>query len=143
LRPRHPLTRLAGVILRLPRYLKLAQALMREQSIAPRRKAALVAGFGYAILPFDLLPGIIPIIGQLDDLAALLLGLRHALKGCPDDLARAHVREAGLSQTALNADLASVRVAGIWLGIKGAKFGARVLGAPLRLLARLTRRTSV
>jgi uncharacterized membrane protein YkvA (DUF1232 family) len=135
-RLRHPLVRLAGTAARLPRYLNLAQALARDPALSRKRKAALAVGIGYAVSPVDLIPGIIPVVGQLDDLAALLLGIRHALKGCSAEEAQAHLARAGLSRTALDADLRTVGVAGVWLVTRTASLGMRALAAPLRLLAR-------
>lgn len=137
---RHPLVRLAGTVARLPHYLNLAQALARDPVVPKRHKAALAAGIGYAVLPLDLLPGIIPLIGQLDDLGALLLGLRQALAGCPPAVAAAHLRRAGLSDSALDADLRTVAVATVWLVAGAAGLAARVVRAPLRLLGRVARR---
>lgn len=133
-RRRHPLVRLAGTVARLPRYLNLAQGLAREPAVAAQHKAALGLGIGYAVLPFDLIPGIIPVVGQLDDLAALLLGIRHTLRACPDDVAAAHLERVGLKATALDDDLRTVAVATVWLASSAASLGARAARAPLRLL---------
>ena len=134
-RRRHPLVRLAGTVARLPRYLYLAQALVRDPAVSVQRKSALAAGLGYAVLPFDILPGIIPIVGQLDDLGALLLGIRQALRGLAPEAATAHLAQAGLAAGALDADLRIVGVAGVWLVAQAAGLARRVVGAPLRLLA--------
>jgi uncharacterized membrane protein YkvA (DUF1232 family) len=136
-RLRHPLIRLAGTVARLPRYLKLAQGLARESAVAPRHKAALGLGIGYAVLPFDLLPGVIPVVGQLDDLAALLLGIRHTLRACPPDVAAAHLARAGLKATALDDDLRVVAVATVWLVSSAGSLSLRAARAPGRLLARV------
>lgn len=133
----HPLARLGGTVARLPRYLKLANGLARDPAVPALRKTALLGGIGYAVLPFDLLPGIIPIIGQLDDLAALLLGLRAALEGCPPEAARMHLTRVGLSETAVDADLQTVREAAAWLLKGGIILGLRGALASRRLLARL------
>ena len=130
----HPLVKLAGTAARLPRYLKLANGLARDGSVSPARKAALVGGLGYALLPFDLIPGIIPIVGQLDDLAALLLGIRCALDGCPPEIAQAHLVRVGLSETAIGADLRTVQNAATWLAQGAARVGLRGMLAPFRLL---------
>src|SRR5215212_106592 len=136
-RLRHPLIRLAGTVARLPRYLKLAQGLAREPAVAARHKTALGLGIGYAVLPFDLLPGVIPVVGQLDDLAALLLGIRHTLRACPPDVAAAHLARAGLKATALDDDLRVVAVATVWLVSSAGSRGLRAARAPGRLLARI------
>lgn len=142
-RSNHPMVKLAGTVARLPRYLKLAHALAKDSTIPPWRKAALAVGIGYAVLPFDLLPGVIPIAGQLDDLAALLLGIRQALRGCSAEAAQAHVARAGLTEAALDADLVVVRQTGVWLVKQGALLGVRAVTAPFRLLARLNRNSRV
>jgi len=126
--------RLAGTVARLPRYLNLAQALIRDPALPRQRKVALAAGMGYTFLPVDLIPGVIPVLGQLDDLGALLLALRHALRACPADVATAHLARAGLSATALDADLRTVAVAGVWLVGGTASLGRRVLAMPFRWL---------
>ena len=78
---RNPVARLAETLGRVPRYLVLARSLAGDPSISRWRKAALAAGIVYLASPIDLVPGIIPVAGQLDDLAAALLGLRTALAG--------------------------------------------------------------
>ncbi len=139
-RHRHPLIRLAGTVARLPRYLNLAQALARDPAVGTRHKAALGLGIGYAVLPFDLIPGVIPVVGQLDDLAALLLGIRHTLRTCPPDVADAHLARVGLKASALDEDLRTVAVATVWLASGAASLGARAARAPLRLLGRVVGR---
>ena len=138
-RRHHPLVRLAGTVARLPRYLYLAQALARDPAVSVRRKSALALGIGYAVLPFDLLPGILPVVGQLDDLAALLLGIRQALNGLAPEAATAHLARAGLAPSALDTDMRIVGVATVWLGARTASLAMRVARAPLGVLARLPR----
>ena len=133
-----PLRQLGGTVGRLPRYLNLAQALMRDPAVSGRRKAALGAGLAYAVSPVDLVPGIIPVVGQLDDLTALLLGIRTALHGCPPASADAHLSRVGLSPTALDQDLAIVRRAAFWLATEGARLTARTLTGAFHLLQRPT-----
>lgn len=137
----HPLVKLAGTTARLPRYLKLAHGLAREPSVTGARKTVLVGGIGYAVLPFDLLPGIIPVVGQLDDLAALLLGIRTALRGCSAEVSQAHLERVGLSDTAIDADLENVRNAAAWLVKGGAQLGIQGARAPFQLLGKLRSRT--
>ena len=138
-RTHHPLVRLAGAAARLPRYLNLARGLAGDPAVPVWRKAALAGGIAYAISPVDLVPGIIPVVGQLDDLAALLLALRVALAGCPPPAAAAHLTEVGLSDTALNADLVTVRAVGGWLAGGALSLAWRGATLPLRLLARAVR----
>jgi uncharacterized membrane protein YkvA (DUF1232 family) len=138
-RRRHPIARLAGVLARLPRYLNLAQGMVRDPSVPAAGKAALAGGIGYVFSPLDLIPGIIPVLGQLDDLAALLLGLRLALNLSPAETAQAHMDRVGLNRAALDADLRTVAVASVWVVQKTASLGARILGGPLRLITQVAR----
>jgi uncharacterized membrane protein YkvA (DUF1232 family) len=130
--PSHPVARLAGVLTRLPRYLNLAQRLARDGELAAARKVALAAGIAYVVSPVDLVPGIIPVLGQLDDLAALLLGLRQALNGCSPESRAEHLEHAGLSESALDADIHTIAVVTMWLGVSAARLGARALALPVR-----------
>ena len=92
------------------------------------------------------MPGLIPVAGQLDDLAAVLLGLRVALRGCTPDAAAAHLEAAGLAEGDIGRDLAIVRGAGAWLARRAAsatirvgKVSAKVLGKAGRLAFRVGR----
>jgi uncharacterized membrane protein YkvA (DUF1232 family) len=126
--------RLAGTVGRLPRYIRLGRVLFDEPAIPRRRKVGLAAGIGYAILPFDLLPGIIPVVGQLDDLGALLLGLRHTLRGCPPEIARRHLEDAGLTHQVLDDDLRTVGVATVWIGQKALVAGKAIARGAARFM---------
>ena len=123
--------RFVGVVTRVPRYMRLGWLLLREPRIPTRGKAALAGALGYAISPIDPLPGFIPIIGQLDDLAILLLGLRSALASAPPEVAHAHLAAAGLSFGTLDRDLTTVRATGVWLAERGGAQASRAANAAL------------
>jgi uncharacterized membrane protein YkvA (DUF1232 family) len=136
----HPLWRLAGTMSRLPRYLVLARALFADDAVPTGRKALLGVALAYTISPIDLVPGIIPVAGQLDDLAVLLLGLRHALSGCPPETAERHLASAGLTAGAVADDLQTVQESASWLLGQTAAWGMRAVSGGLRALAGATRR---
>jgi uncharacterized membrane protein YkvA (DUF1232 family) len=104
------------------------------------RKAVLGAALAYTISPIDLVPGIIPIAGQLDDLAVLLLGVRQALAGCPPQVAATYLDGAGLSAALVEEDLQAVQGAATWLVGQTAAWGMRAVAGGLRALAGLSRR---
>ena len=55
----------------------------------PREHKLLILGtLGYFILPFDLIPDFIPVVGYGDDLAALAAAVRQVLKYIDDDVKR-------------------------------------------------------
>ncbi len=44
----------------------------------------------YVVSPIDLVPDLIPGLGQVDDIAAIWLGLRYFLSSCPSDIVDEH-----------------------------------------------------
>ena len=119
-------------IARIPRYVALARSLLADPGLSKPRKIALVAGLAYLASPIDLVPGIIPVAGQLDDLAAVLVAIRTALGGLPAEQADAHLAKAGLSVMALAADIANVRAATAWTVRTTAATVVRVASAAAR-----------
>ena len=136
---RHPVARLTEILGRLPRYLVLARALAGDPALAKWRKAALAASVVYLASPIDFVPGLIPVAGQLDDLAAVLLGLRVALGGLSAEAAAAHLAAAGLDEASIGRDLAIVRGAAGWLARRTASAAATVGRASVRAAAGATR----
>ena len=134
----HPLAGFGSTLKRLPRYLVLARGLVGDRRLSRWRKAALGAGIAYLASPIDLVPGLIPVVGQLDDLAAVLLALRFALRGLPGPAAEAQLAEAGLSRAILDEDLANVRRAGGWV----ARRAATVSGAAAKTTGRVAIRVA-
>ena len=65
---------------RIPRYVFLGTNLVRDDRVPARVKATIAVGGVYVVSPIDLVPGIIPVAGQLDDLVVLLLALRTAIR---------------------------------------------------------------
>ncbi len=71
----------------------------------------------YAFSPIDLIPDVIPILGYLDDLVLLPLGIALAVKLMPDAVwaeARERARSGAQSRKPVNW-LAAVVVVGLWL----------------------------
>ena len=62
---------------------RLAIRLMREPAVPLLAKAVPVLAGMYLIWPLDFLPDLMPFLGQLDDLAALLVGLEAFVALCP------------------------------------------------------------
>jgi uncharacterized membrane protein YkvA (DUF1232 family) len=117
--------RFVGVVARVPRYVRLGWLLMNDQTVSARGKAALGAGLAYAISPIDPVPGFIPVLGHLDDLAVLLLAVRLALKSAPTEVADRHLAEAGLSWQTLERDLVTIRATTIWVTRRGGALALR------------------
>jgi hypothetical protein len=73
------------------------------------------------------------VLGQLDNLGALLLGLRHTLRGCPPEIADRHLAATGLTRQTLDDDLRTVGVSAMWLGKKAVQGGRVILSGAARL----------
>jgi uncharacterized membrane protein YkvA (DUF1232 family) len=136
---RKVVARFVGVVARVPRYLKLGWLLMNDPTVSGRGKAALGGGLAYAISPIDPVPGFIPVLGQLDDLAVLLLAVRLALRSAPTEVADRHLAEAGLSWETVERDLVTLRATAIWVAGRG---GALALRAAKSLVAMATGKVS-
>jgi uncharacterized membrane protein YkvA (DUF1232 family) len=93
---------------RLPKYLSLAKALLTDPGVPGKSKALLGIGGAYALSPIDLVPGIIPVAGQLDDAYVLLYGLKKCLGSLPEAMATSHLERAGVSAQDIDDDLALV-----------------------------------
>src|SRR4051812_14922549 len=100
---------------RLPSYLKLVANMARDPEVPMPAKSALAVGAVYTISPVDLIPGIIPVAGQLDDMVVLLLAIRTAVRACPPEVATRHLERAGLGKDVFDEDMAAVKDAAIWL----------------------------
>ena len=101
-------------VTRLPMYARLGADLARDPDVPATAKASLVAAGAYAISPIDLVPGIIPIAGQMDDLA-----LTHPYSICrrmtPKEVVYPHLERAGITTQQIDDDLKAVRDTTIWL----------------------------
>lgn len=65
--------------------------LIRDSRVSPLLRFGLPALVGaYLLLPIDVIPDFIPGMGQLDDLAALWLGLQYFISACPPDVVAEH-----------------------------------------------------
>jgi uncharacterized membrane protein YkvA (DUF1232 family) len=133
-----PLARFWEAVRRLPRYLKLAANLARDPNVSKRVKALVGAGGAYAISPIDLVPGIIPVAGQIDDVLVLLLALRAAIRLCPEELAAAHLERAGLQLSDFGRDIAATKDAAIWVAKRGARASGKLAMRGARRAGTLT-----
>ncbi len=73
--------------------LDLAKALMRDSRIPFGLRAMPFLLVMYLALPFDLVPDFVPVLGQLDDIVVILVGLGMMSRFAPLDLLERHVAE--------------------------------------------------
>jgi uncharacterized membrane protein YkvA (DUF1232 family) len=121
--PRHEAFALIG---RLPAYARLAWRLGRDPQLSPARRGAVLAAAAYLVSPIDVVPGIIPLVGQLDDLLVVLLALRIALSGLPVERRLAHLEASGMTEADLAADIDTLGLVAAWLARRAAHLGLEV-----------------
>lgn len=97
------------VVKRLPGYLRLAAALARDPRVPRRSKGILLVAGAYTVSPIDLVPGVIPVAGQVDDLYVLLTGLQQAIRSAPHGVVEEHLERTGVDRADIDADLATIR----------------------------------
>lgn len=101
--------RLARLIWKLPTYARVVWGLVRDPRTPLPLKALLVAGLAYVIVPLDLIPDAVPILGQADDLTVLLLVLDLFLANAPRGVREEHAERARNGTADLDRDLARLR----------------------------------
>jgi hypothetical protein len=87
-----------------------------------------LAAAAYLASPIDAIPGVIPVVGQVDDLAVVLLALRAALRALDPATRERQLQSAGLAPDDLDRDLGTLGVIAAWLARRGVAIGRR-LGA--------------
>lgn len=86
---------------RLATYLIALWKLFKHPQTPPLAKWVAVAVLAYAVSPVDLIPDFIPVLGQLDDLVIVPMGLALVVRLTPKPLWEARLREAELSREKL------------------------------------------
>jgi len=76
----------------LPSFLKLFFRLAKDPRVPSGAKLLLAGIVAYLLLPTDLMPDFLPVMGQLDDLAVVLGGLKLFLRLCPAEVVQQHVQ---------------------------------------------------
>lgn len=66
----------------------LVGRLARDPRVPRWRKLLLLVLVGYLALPFDLVPDVIPVVGQLDDVLLVALAVRGLVRGGGEPLLR-------------------------------------------------------
>ncbi|HLY35648.1 MAG TPA: YkvA family protein [Candidatus Limnocylindria bacterium] len=101
--------RLAQLVWKLPTYARLIWGIVRDPRTPLPLKALLGAGLAYLVMPFDLIPDAIPIIGQADDLTVLLIVLDLFVANAPEPVRREHLERARNGTARLDEDLGRLR----------------------------------
>jgi uncharacterized membrane protein YkvA (DUF1232 family) len=108
--------RLTRLVFKLPTYARVVWGIMRDPRTPIGLKGMLAAALAYVVFPVDLIPDVIPILGQADDLTVLLLVLDLFIQNAPAEVRAEHTSRARNGTADLDRDLARLR------GLMGDRF---------------------
>lgn len=101
-----PVTDNVGAVTQFVRTLRLVWRLLNDPRVPGLSKLIIPGAIAYVLSPIDLIPDMILGLGQLDDVAIVMLGIALFIELCPRKIVEAHRRaiaaEAGTSVTSDN-----------------------------------------
>jgi uncharacterized membrane protein YkvA (DUF1232 family) len=128
----------------MPVYARLMYMLYSDPAVSKRRKVHLSVGLLYAVSPIDSVPGIIPVVGQSDDIAIALSALVGALKRIPPERRDNYLSRTGLSMEVIERDLDAAKTVMLYIATRpleyagrGIRWTARKVGRVLSACGRL------
>jgi uncharacterized membrane protein YkvA (DUF1232 family) len=74
---------------------RLAWRLFWDQRVPLWTKLIPPVALGYVLFPLDIIPDVVPGLGQLDDVAVLLIGVKLFIELSPPDVVHEHLRALG------------------------------------------------
>jgi uncharacterized membrane protein YkvA (DUF1232 family) len=80
------------LLIHLPSFVKLFSRLIKDPRVSASPKLVVAGILAYVILPTDLLPDFLVGIGQMDDLAVIIGGLKLFLNLCPSEVVQEHLK---------------------------------------------------
>ena len=101
--------RMGRMVIKLPTYARVVWGIVRDPRTPVGLKGLLLAALAYVVLPVDLIPDAIPILGQADDLTVLLLVLDLFIQNAPPEVRAEHTARAKSGTADLDQDLAKLR----------------------------------
>jgi uncharacterized membrane protein YkvA (DUF1232 family) len=101
--------RMGRLVIKLPTYARVVWGIVRDPRTPLGLKGLLLAALAYVVMPVDLIPDAIPILGQADDLTVLLLVLDMFIQNAPPEVRAEHTTRAKNGTADLDQDLAKLR----------------------------------
>jgi uncharacterized membrane protein YkvA (DUF1232 family) len=83
-------SRMKNLLLFVPNTILLCGRLMTDSRVPRTEKALLAGAIVYAIIPFDLIPDMIPFVGQIDDAYLIALTLLRLMDRTDERILREH-----------------------------------------------------
>lgn len=93
------------LVKQLPAYARLAWDLLRDPRVPAQQKLILGGVAAYLLVPLDIIPDFIPGLGQVDDVAIVLLGLRWFIRSAPEDVVSEHLAKIAKNEDDMTRDL--------------------------------------
>lgn len=87
----------------------------RDPRVPWHVKACAVAVAGYALSPIDLIPDFIPVLGYLDDIVLVPLGVLLVLRMIPPEIMAEHRRSAAAAEGRPASRMAALAIICIWI----------------------------
>ncbi len=94
---------------RAPMYGRLLVELVADKRIPLAHKALLGFAAGYLVMPIDVVPDFIPVIGRMDDAVIVILALDLFLEAVPAAVLQEKLTELGMDGRQLERDLEKIR----------------------------------
>ena len=88
----------------------------RDPRVPWYAKALALCVAGYALSPIDLIPDFVPVIGYLDDLVTVPLGILAVVKLIPPDIMAEHRATAAIASERPISRVAAVVIVLLWIG---------------------------
>jgi uncharacterized membrane protein YkvA (DUF1232 family) len=90
-------------------YARLVWSLISDDRVPSSRKALLGGALAYFALPWDIVPDDIPIVGVIDDLVVVVLGVDLFFDGVPAAILEEKLADLGIERAAFERDLGQIR----------------------------------
>lgn len=94
---------------RAPDYGRLLWSLVRDERVPVASKALLVGAAAYTVVPVDLIPDGLPVLGRLDDAVVIVLAIDLFLESVPRHVLEEKIVELEIDRESLERDLARMR----------------------------------
>ncbi len=87
--------RMKNILLFIPNMIRLCARLMTDQRVPKTEKALVGAALVYAVIPLDLIPDMIPFVGQIDDVYLIAVTLIRLMDRTDARVLREHWKGGG------------------------------------------------